>query len=107
MDWIIEKLEKALELQACSKAAGIVRIGTWGRQSGGHSWSFQLKEDHNLQKITIRHGDVVYSLMFTSVNRGVLNTSSIVGGCAGGETVEITFDGDEEIIGISGTTGYI
>ncbi|KAI3805235.1 hypothetical protein L1987_27430 [Smallanthus sonchifolius] len=101
---IVEKLEKALELQASSKASGIVRVGTWGRQTGGHRWSFELEEDHNLRKITIDHGDVIYPLKFTSESRGVLNTPNTVGGSSGGETIsEITFGHDEEIIDINGT----
>lgn len=108
MSWIVEKLEKALELQACSKTAGFIRVGTWGRRSGGpqNHWSFELENDHNLVKITIDHGNVIYSLMFTSQSRGVLHTSNKAGGWAGGHTVsEVSFDGDEKIIGINGTIG--
>ncbi|KAD4179624.1 hypothetical protein E3N88_28215 [Mikania micrantha] len=92
--------------QTCSKAARFIRVGTWGRQTGGRRWSFELKEDHNLQKITIDHGDVIYSLKFTSESGGVLNTFNVVGGCANGEKVsEVLFDGDEKITCINGTIG--
>ncbi|KAK9076981.1 hypothetical protein SSX86_005316 [Deinandra increscens subsp. villosa] len=104
MERIVEKLKMALELQACSKAAGVIRVGTWGRQSGGHSWSFELKENHNLQKITIGHLEVICSLMFTSEFGGIMSTPNFVAGCANRATVtEIMFEGDEKIVGISGT----
>lgn len=38
-------------------------------------------------KITIDHGNVIYSLMFTSEFRGVFYNSEKYGGWAGGETV--------------------
>ncbi|KAI3781598.1 hypothetical protein L2E82_11616 [Cichorium intybus] len=106
MSWIVEKLEKAMELQDSSK--GLIRVGTWGRLSGGpqNRWSFELAKDHKLVKIIIDHGHVIYSLMFISESRGVLHHSDKFGGWAGGETVsEVIFDGDEEIICINGTIG--
>nr|KAJ0190717.1 hypothetical protein LSAT_V11C800429620 [Lactuca sativa] len=114
MGWIVEKLEKALELQADIKAARLIRIGTWGRHNGDsqHYWSFTLEQDDHLSKITIDHGDGIHSLMFTSESRGVLHTSNKVGGWASGDKLselyrhaQVTFDGDEEIIGIDGTIG--
>lgn len=108
MPWIVEKLEKALELQAGSKVTRLIRIGTWGRESD-HSqnyWSFEHEQDDRMLKITIDHGDGIYSLMFTIESRGLLHTSNKVGGWASGEKIsEVTFDGDEEIIGIDGTIG--
>ncbi|GJX40242.1 jacalin-like lectin domain-containing protein [Tanacetum coccineum] len=98
MEWVVEKLEKALELQ----------VGTWGRQNGGpqNYWSFKLEKDHYLLKITINHDDAVYSLVFTSESKGFLHTSNKVGGLAFGDTFsEVTLDDDEEIIGINGTIG--
>nr|KAJ0190194.1 hypothetical protein LSAT_V11C800429520 [Lactuca sativa] len=105
MGWIVEKLEKALELQASSK--GFIRVGTWGRSGNPpNQWSFELEKDHKLVKITIDHGNVIYSLMFTSEFRGVFYNSEKYGGWAGGETVsEVILDGDEEIICINGTIG--
>ncbi|KAD7477825.1 hypothetical protein E3N88_00961 [Mikania micrantha] len=98
---------KKLDSKVNSKVAGFIRIGTWGRQSGGpqNNWSFELESDHRLQKITIDHGDdVIYSLMFTSQHEGVLHIPSKAGGCAGGQTVsEVMLDSDEEIVGIKGS----
>ncbi|GKB40184.1 jacalin-like lectin domain-containing protein [Tanacetum coccineum] len=129
MGWIIEKLEKALEIQACSKAAGVIRFGTWGRQSVGDHWSYELEEGHHLLKITINYGEVIQSLMFTSESGGVINSSTKIGSWAGTDTVsevnksclsksialiinsfhknfsiaitQVSFDGDEEISAIS------
>ncbi|KAL8246267.1 hypothetical protein R6Q59_007489 [Mikania micrantha] len=106
---IAERLERALELQVNSKVARFIRIGTWGRKSGGpqNNWSFELEPDHRLQKITIDHGDdVIYSLMFTCEHEGVLYTYSKAGGYAGGQTVsEMILDSDEEIVGIKVSIG--
>ncbi|KAL7587347.1 hypothetical protein Lser_V15G39411 [Lactuca serriola] len=107
MGWIVENLERALELQDSSKS--FIRVGTWGRTSGDpqNNWSFELDKGHNLVKITIDHGDGIYSLMFTGESKGILHDSDKYGGLAGGETVsEVIFEGDEEIIGINGTIGY-
>ncbi|KAD7477818.1 hypothetical protein E3N88_00954 [Mikania micrantha] len=96
---------------ANSKVAGFIRVGIWGRQrqSGGpqNNWSFELESDHRLQKITIDHGDDgIYSLMFTTKCEDIFQTSNKVGGWAGGQTVsEVTFEIDEEIIGIKGRVG--
>ncbi|KAI3795090.1 hypothetical protein L1987_37734 [Smallanthus sonchifolius] len=109
MTWIIEKLEKALELQVNSKVVGFIRVGTWGRQNGGpqNNWSFELEQGHKLQKIAVDHGDdVIYSLMFTFECGGVFHTSNKAGGWAGGQTVsQVMFDSDEEIVGIKGSIG--
>ncbi|KAK9069865.1 hypothetical protein SSX86_010261 [Deinandra increscens subsp. villosa] len=85
----------------------ITRIGRWGTPGIGgpqNIWSFQLEKNHHLKKITIDHGDLIYSLMFTTQYRGLNHSSKKVGGWNGGENVsEVTFDLDEEINGISGT----
>ncbi|PWA71975.1 jacalin-like lectin domain-containing protein [Artemisia annua] len=103
---IVEKLEKALELQTTSKVTGIIRVGTWGKQSEDpqNHWSFVLEKHHRLVKITVYHGDVIYSLMFTSKSGGVSQTSEKTGGRARGKIVsEIIFDGGERITCINGT----
>ncbi|KAI3797964.1 hypothetical protein L1987_33229 [Smallanthus sonchifolius] len=109
MATIVEKLEMALKLQVNSKVAGFIRVGTWGKQSGGpeNRWSFELEQDHKLQKITIDHGnDMIYSLMFTTECRGDLHTSNKVGGWGGGQTIsEVIFDFDEEIVGLKVSFG--
>ncbi|KAI3514823.1 hypothetical protein L1887_13556 [Cichorium endivia] len=87
----------------------IAQVGTWGTKSPGgpqNKWSFQLKGKHHLKKITIDHGDLIYSLMFTTVFKGVEKTSDKAGGWNGGDIVsEVTFAPGEEIIAISGTVG--
>ncbi|XP_023760164.1 mannose/glucose-specific lectin isoform X1 [Lactuca sativa] len=85
----------------------IVRVGTWGKtQRAGpqNVWTFQLEENHHLKKITIDHGDLIYSLMFTTQCGGLTQTTEKFGGWNGGETVsEVIFERHEEIIAISGT----
>ncbi|KAI3781592.1 hypothetical protein L2E82_11610 [Cichorium intybus] len=87
----------------------ITQVGVWGTQSPGspeNQWSFQLERNHHLKKITIDHGDLIYSIMFTSTFRGEETTSNKAGGWNGGDIVtEVTFAWDEEIIAISGTVG--
>ncbi|KAD7477746.1 hypothetical protein E3N88_00882 [Mikania micrantha] len=104
-----DQLKKLTDSKVNSKVAEFIRIGTWGRQSGGpqNNWSFELEPDHRIQKITVDHGDdVIYSLMFTCEHEGVLHTSSKAGGSAGGQTVsEVMLDSDEEIVGIKGSIG--
>lgn len=67
----------------------IISIGPWGRDSGDepNRWSFQLEENHHLKKITIDHGDLIYSLIFTTTHRGLFQTSNKFGGWNGGENV--------------------
>ncbi|KAI3790623.1 hypothetical protein L2E82_03808 [Cichorium intybus] len=106
MAWIAEKLDKALELQAGSKVARCIRIGTWGKQNEGSEsyWSLELEQDDHLSKVIIDHGDAIYTLMFTSISKDLSHTSTKVGGNESGDTIsEATFDGDEEIIGVNGT----
>ncbi|XP_023770004.1 mannose/glucose-specific lectin-like [Lactuca sativa] len=91
-----------------SKVAGCIRVGKWGKQSGGpqNEWSFALEKDHKLVKITIDHGELIYSLMFTTKCGGVLHNSNKFGGWNGGDTVsEVHFEGDEEITEVGGAIG--
>ncbi|KAF5768031.1 putative jacalin-like lectin domain-containing protein [Helianthus annuus] len=85
----------------------ILKIGTWGKTLHAgpqNKWSFKLEPTYHLTKITIDHGDLIYSLMFTAQYGDLTYTSEKMGGWNGGENVsEITFEGDEEINGISGT----
>lgn len=74
-------------LKACEE---IMRIGTWGSLANAEPqniWSFQLERNHHLSKITIDHGDLIYSLNFTTKYRGLTFTSEQAGGWIGGETV--------------------
>nr|XP_043614631.1 probable serine/threonine-protein kinase DDB_G0278521 [Erigeron canadensis] len=107
MGAIVEKLEYALLLQVCNYSTTFIRVGTWGKQIAGQNndqWSFKLEENHKLQKIIIDHGDVIYSLMFTTQCGGIFHTSNKVGGSAGGDIVsKVMLDDDEEIIDIKGT----
>ncbi|KAL8246256.1 hypothetical protein R6Q59_007472 [Mikania micrantha] len=85
----------------------IMRIGTWGSSNpdGEYAfWSFKLESNHHLKMITVDHGDLIYSLMFTTQYRGLTHNYKTVGGWNGGDKVsEVTFDWNEEIIAISGT----
>ncbi|PWA39108.1 jacalin-like lectin domain-containing protein [Artemisia annua] len=100
MGWIVEKLEKALEFQTINKVVGFIRVGTWGKRSEDpqNHWSFVLEKHHRLVKITVDHGDVIYSLMFTSKSGGVSETSENTVGCVGGDIVsKVIFDVGERI----------
>ncbi|KAF5759521.1 putative jacalin-like lectin domain, Transposase-associated domain-containing protein [Helianthus annuus] len=88
----------------------VAQVGIWGTKSKGsphNHWSFRLENNHKLKKITIDHGDLIFSLMFTTEDdRGTFNDSKKFGGWNGGnEESEVTLDFDEEIIGINGTVG--
>nr|XP_043615733.1 mannose/glucose-specific lectin-like [Erigeron canadensis] len=107
MGSIVEKLENALRLQVCNNSTTFIKVGTCGKQSvslDDDQWSVELEPNHKLQKITIDHGDVIYSLMFTSQCRDIFHISNKVGGSAGRDFIsEVMLDTDEEIIGIKGT----
>ncbi|KAI3514821.1 hypothetical protein L1887_13553 [Cichorium endivia] len=85
----------------------ILRVGTWGKTIPGaphNIWDLQLQKNQHLKKITIDHGDSVYSLIFTTQYRGLTHNYKKVGGWNGGETVsEVIFDWNEEINSINGT----
>ncbi|KAD7477741.1 hypothetical protein E3N88_00877 [Mikania micrantha] len=85
----------------------IMKIGTWGKSEPDfpdNIWSFKLERNHHLKKIRVGHGDLIYSLMFTTHYRGLTHNYKKIGGTNGGDEVsEVTFDWDEEIIAISGT----
>ncbi|KAF5757139.1 putative protein kinase RLK-Pelle-CrRLK1L-1 family [Helianthus annuus] len=86
----------------------ITRVGTWGGRyvepRPPNTWHFQLQRNHHLKNITIEHGDLIYSLMFTTQYRGLTHTSAKAGGWNGGEKLsKVTLDWNEEIIAISGT----
>lgn len=76
------------------KTAEVIRVGYWGNTSNGGSqncWDFILEKDHKLKKITIDHGDHIYSLTFTTESKGILYTSEKADGRNGGGTVsEVT-----------------
>ncbi|KAJ9548844.1 hypothetical protein OSB04_021387 [Centaurea solstitialis] len=106
---VIEKLENAFEIQVSLKTPIIARVGTWGTKSTGgpqNRWDFLMEKDHKLKMITVDHGDLIYSLMFTTESNGVLYTSNKAGGWNGGDIVsKVVFDDDEELIDINGTVG--
>lgn len=86
----------------------VAQVGIWGTKSKGspqNRWSFRLDNNHKLKKITIDHGVLIYSLMLTSEDsKGCLHDSEKAGGWNGGDQIhEVTFDPDEEIVGINGT----
>lgn len=86
----------------------VAQVGIWGTKSKGspqNQWSFRLDNNHKLKKITIDHGVLIYSLMLTSEDsKGCLHDSEKAGGWNGGDQIcEVTFDPDEDIVGISGT----
>jgi len=77
-------------MKASSEEFEIARTGIWGTESPGgpqNQWSFQLERNHHLKKITIDHGDLIYSLMFTTEYRGLEQPSDKAGGWNGGDKV--------------------
>lgn len=77
----------------CSKASKktpyIARVGPWGRKTGcpQNYWSFMLENGHHLKKISVDHGDIIYSLMLTIECEGVVHNFDKAGGWAGGNTI--------------------
>ena len=69
----------------------MIRVGPWGSQIAGpqNIWSFQLERNHNLKKITIDHGEFIYSLIFTTEYRGLEHDSKKAGGRNGGDKVSV------------------
>ncbi|KAJ0467460.1 putative jacalin-like lectin domain-containing protein [Helianthus annuus] len=68
----------------------ILKIGTWGKTLPAgpqNNWSFKLEPTYHLTKITIDHGDLIYSLMFTAQYGDLTYTSEKMGGWNGGENV--------------------
>ncbi|XP_076952540.1 mannose/glucose-specific lectin-like [Bidens hawaiensis] len=88
------------------KGAGFTRVGIWGFHGGDpqDNWSFEIKEGHRLHSIRVGHGDdEILSLGFTTEYRGALSLSNIYGP-DGGETTLVTFDSDEELVGIQASS---
>ncbi|PWA42620.1 Mannose-binding lectin [Artemisia annua] len=79
-------------LQDCKEVA---QVGIWGKQKGSphNQWDFRLEKNHKLVKISIDHGDLIFSLKFTTQDgRGYLNESEKVGGWNGGRRVSELWD---------------
>ncbi|KAJ0463384.1 putative jacalin-like lectin domain-containing protein [Helianthus annuus] len=92
------------------KPGGFIRVAPWGQPVGDpqkNNWSFEIEEGHKLQSIRIGHADeVITSLTFTTEFRGALSISNKFGSSAGAQSVSlVTFDSDEEIVGIKVTFG--
>ncbi|KAI7755877.1 hypothetical protein M8C21_003765 [Ambrosia artemisiifolia] len=91
------------------KPAQVIRVATWGQPVEGtqNNWSFEMEEGHKLQSIRIGHADeVITSLTFTTEFNGVLSVSNKFGSSSGAQSISlVTFDSDEEIIGIKVTVG--
>ncbi|KVI11406.1 Mannose-binding lectin [Cynara cardunculus var. scolymus] len=67
------------------------RVGLWGTESSTgpqYRWSFCLEKNHKLTKITIDHGDMISSLIFTSEDcMGSVHVSNKAGGYSDGSTI--------------------
>ena len=67
------------------------RVGLWGTESSTgpqYRWSFCLEKNHKLTKITIDHGDMISSLIFTSEDcTGSVHVSNKAGGYNDGSTI--------------------
>ncbi|XP_076918103.1 putative serine/threonine-protein kinase PBL28 [Bidens hawaiensis] len=108
MEIVVKELEAALEHQTAITLIG-KRTRLWGSSSGGDVWSFMLKKNQKLSKITIDSHTWIHSISFTKKDLDdKLHYSQIHGGSQdknSGRVSEINFDDGEEITGISVTTG--
>ncbi|KAJ0484832.1 putative jacalin-like lectin domain-containing protein [Helianthus annuus] len=91
------------------KPAGFIRVAPWGQPIGDpqkNNWSFEIEEGYKLQSIRIGHADdVITSLTFTTEFRGALSISNKFGSAGAQSLSLVTFDSDEEIVGIKVTFG--
>ena len=65
----------------------MAQVGIWGKQKASphNHWDFRLEKNHKLVKISIDHGDLIFSLKFTTQDgRGCLHESKKAGGWNGG-----------------------
>ncbi|GKB80082.1 jacalin-like lectin domain-containing protein [Tanacetum coccineum] len=83
-----------------------------GSNTGGLPWLFQLGSNQKLRKITLYAADCILSLAFTSADsNGLFQFSPQYGGGLygynnnRGKKIEINFDADEEITGLTGSIG--
>nr|GEV57444.1 mannose-binding lectin [Tanacetum cinerariifolium] len=72
-------------LQVCKEVA---QVGIWGTKEKGspdNPWHFRLEKNQKLKKISIDHGDLIFSLKFTTQDgRGSFHESKKAGGWNGG-----------------------
>nr|GEU90297.1 putative jacalin-like lectin domain-containing protein [Tanacetum cinerariifolium] len=109
MEIIVKELETALEYQTETniRPQTVISYGTLYGRMETSQWSFQLKSNQKLRKITIYHDSWINSLIFTTENSyGSLQSSQQFGGLDNphkGRMDEIIFDDAEEVMIIRGT----
>ncbi|KAK4356982.1 hypothetical protein RND71_022592 [Anisodus tanguticus] len=84
--------------------SGAIGVERWGGTGGGH-WSYRTKG--LVKQIVVKHGLIIDSIMFKSIEEnGVMESSQTFGGSGGTVTTEINIDCPSEYLtGISGTFG--
>lgn len=84
--------------------SGAIGVERWGGSGGGH-WSYRPKGI--VKQIVVKHGAIIDSIKFMSIDpNGVMESSQTFGGSGGHLTTEINIDTPSEYLtGISGTFG--
>ncbi|KAM3356653.1 hypothetical protein P3S68_023367 [Capsicum galapagoense] len=84
--------------------SGAIGVEKWGGDGGGH-WSYRPKG--LVKQIVVKHGVIIDSIMFKSIEEnGVVESSQTFGGSGGNLRTEINIDSPSEYLtGISGTFG--
>ncbi|CAN4120571.1 unnamed protein product [Withania somnifera] len=84
--------------------SGAIGVERWGGPGGRH-WSYRPKG--LVKQVIVKHGLIIDSIMFKSIEEdGVLQSSQVFGGSGGNHTTEINIDSPSEYLtGISGTFG--
>ncbi|KAF3650295.1 putative cyanate hydratase-like [Capsicum annuum] len=84
--------------------SGAIGVEKWGGDGGGH-WSYRPKG--LVKQIVVKHGVIIDSIMFKSIEEnGVVESSQTFGGSGGSLRTEINIDSPSEYLtGISGTFG--
>ncbi|XP_055811951.1 jacalin-related lectin 3-like isoform X1 [Solanum dulcamara] len=84
--------------------SGAIGVERWGGTGGGH-WNYRPKG--LVKHIVVKHGLIIDSIMFKSIEEnGVMESSETFGGSGGHRTTEINIDSPSEYLtGLSGTHG--
>ncbi|KAG5588222.1 hypothetical protein H5410_048656 [Solanum commersonii] len=98
---ILPDIECGVERWGGSRVIGVER---WGG-SGARHWNYRPKGV--VKQIVVKHGSIIDSIMFKSIEEnGVMESSETFGGPGGGLTTEINIDSPSEYLtGVSGTYG--
>ncbi|WMV48032.1 hypothetical protein MTR67_041417 [Solanum verrucosum] len=83
--------------------SGAIGVERWGGSGGGH-WNYRPKGV--VKQIVVKHGLIIDSIMFKSIEENGVMESKTFGGSGGHLTTEINIDSPSEYLtGLSGTYG--